>query len=345
MPMDFNNEHLSRFRELINNASSIVLIPHKNSDGDAIGSILGWWNLFHKLGKKATVVVPDEVPGNLGWMHGASDILVHEHNRKNVLTALSEADLLMFLDFNNVKRTGDLADDLAEVTVPRVMIDHHPDPEEGIADVLFSEVSVSSTCELSFHLINALEWNQHISLEAAECFYAGIITDTGVLSYNSSNPRTYLTVADLVGKGVDKSLIHKELFQSNSLGRMRLLGHVLCNKLELMEENGAAFISLSLDDLEKHNYQPGDTEGFVNYPLGIKGIGVSAMFTEKEKDKFVKVSFRSRDEVPVNSYSEQFFSGGGHVNAAGGEWHGTLEEAIQRFRDTLPEFVHKIKSK
>lgn len=345
MPMDFNNEYLSRFRELIDKSSSIVLIPHKNSDGDAIGSILGWWNLFQNIGKNATVIVPDEVPENLRWMHGASDILVHEHNRQKVVSVLQASDLVMFLDFNNVKRTGDLADDLTGVLTPKVMIDHHPDPDEGIAEVLFSEVSVSSTCELSYHLINALEWNHYVSLEAAGCFYAGIITDTGMLSYNSSNPRTYMAVADLVSKGIDKSFIHRELFQSNSLGRMRLLGHVLCNRMEVMEENGAAFISLSLDDLEKHDYQPGDTEGFVNYPLGIKGIGISAMFTEKEKNKFVKVSFRSRNEIPVNRYSEQFFSGGGHVNAAGGEWHGTLGSAIQRFRDTMPDFVQKNENK
>jgi phosphoesterase RecJ-like protein len=343
--MDFNNERLSRLRELIDNASSIVLIPHKNSDGDAIGSILGWWNVLRKKGKNATVVVPDDVPENLRWMVGSSEIVVHDKNRKKAGALLSKADLLMFLDFNDVKRTGDLAKDLSGLSAGSVMIDHHPDPVDGVADVMFSEVSVSSTCELSYHLMNALEWNLHIETNAAECLYAGIITDTGVLSYNSSHPRTYLAVANLVAKGIDKNRIHKELFQSNSLGRMRLLGHVLCNKLELMEECGTAFLSLSLHELEKHGYQPGDTEGFVNYPLGIKGIDISAMFTEKEKNKFVKISFRSRDDMPVNIYSQQFFSGGGHANAAGGEWKGTLEEAIQRFKDTLPEFVQKIKNR
>ncbi|WP_291856713.1 DHH family phosphoesterase [Marinilabilia sp.] len=343
--MDFNNEHLSRLRELIDNASSIILIPHKNSDGDAIGSILGWWNVLRGKGKNATVIVPDDVPENLRWMHGTPEIMVHEKDREKAKTFLSQADLLMFLDFNDVKRTGDMAADLSGLSARRVMIDHHPDPVDGVADVMFSEVSVSSTCELSYHLMNALEWNPLIEMKAAECLYAGIITDTGVLSYNSSNPPTYLAVADLVTKGIDKSKIHKELFQSNSLGRMRLLGHVLCNKLELMEESGTAFISLSLDELEKHGYQPGDTEGFVNYPLGIKGMEISAMFTEKEKDKFVKISFRSRDDMPVNIYSQQFFSGGGHANAAGGEWKGTLDEAIKKFKDTLPEFVQKIKNR
>jgi phosphoesterase RecJ-like protein len=341
--MNFKNENLSRFREYIDNASSIVLIPHKSSDGDAIGSILAWWNIFQKRGKNAMVIVPDEVPENLRWMKGASQIVVHEKEQEKAEKFLSEADLLMFLDFNDVKRTGDMAEVLSGLSSPKVLIDHHPDPAVGVANLLFSEVSVSSTCELSYHLITAMEWNAEIDLSVAESLYAGIITDTGVLSYNSSNPRTYFAVADLVAKGIDKNKIHQEIFQSNSLGRMRLLGHVLCNKLELMQEFGAAYISLSKDELEKHNYQPGDTEGFVNYPLGVKGIEISAMFSENEKDKHVKISFRSRDDMPVNLYSEQYFSGGGHKNAAGGEWHGTLDEALKRFRETLPGFVNKIR--
>ncbi len=343
--MTFNNENLSRFREMIDNASSIVLIPHKSSDGDAIGSVLGWSRLLQNRGKNTIVVVPDEVPENLRWMAGYLQIVVHENNREKAEKLLSDAELMMFLDFNDVKRTGDMADAVSGLSTPRVLIDHHPDPADHIADVMFSDVFVSSTCELSYHLINALNWESHIDLAVAESLYAGIITDTGMLSYNSSNPRTYLAVADLVGRGIDKSKIHKEIFQNNSLERMRLLGHVLCNKLELMPDCGAAFFSLSNDDLKKYNYKPGDTEGFVNYPLGLKGIDIAALFTEKEKGKYVNVSLRSRDDVPVNLYSEQYFSGGGHKNAAGGEWNGTLEDALQRFRDTLPGFINKIKKR
>ena len=343
--MDFNKEQLSQFRTYTDNASSIVLIPHKNSDGDAIGSILGWYNLFANRGINAKVVVPDEVPENLRWMQGAADIIVHEQDELKAVSALCNADLLMFLDFNDIKRTGDLAGVISGLSIPRVMIDHHPDPSPGVANLMFSDAAVSSTCEISYHLMKAMCWTDAIDSRVAECLYSGIITDTGVLSYNSSNPQTYLAVADLVSRGTDKGKIHREIFQSNSIGRMRLLGHVLCNKLEVMSGLAAAFISLSKEDLDRHHYQPGDTEGFVNYPLGIKGIGISAMFTEKEKDKFVKISFRSRDNMPVNLYSEKYFSGGGHKNAAGGEWNGTLEDAIKRFKETLPGFVDENRKK
>jgi phosphoesterase RecJ-like protein len=231
---------------------------------------------------------------------------------------------------------------LRGLEVPRVLIDHHPHPDMGIASLLFSDTSVSSTCELSYHLIvHGLGWSHDLNLQASECLYAGIITDTGSLSYNSSHPRTYHAVADLVGRGIDKEKIHKELFQSNTYARMKLLGHVLCNNLEILEEEHTAFIAISKDELESFHYQPGDTEGFVNYPLGIKDVDISALLTEREKDQFVKISLRSRGSLPINQYAEEFFSGGGHPNAAGGEWYGPLQDAIAHLRNTLPGFIER----
>ncbi|PWD98327.1 DHH family phosphoesterase [Marinilabilia rubra] len=341
--MIFNESQISRLGELILKSESIVLIPHKNSDGDAIGSILGWWNLFKNKGLNATVVVPDAVPDNLQWMKGANEIVVHENDPQKSKEALKHSDLLFLMDFNNLQRCGSLADIVSTLNTTRVLIDHHPDPVWGVADLIFSEIGVSSTCELSYHIIKSLNWQDNVDEFSAESFYSGIITDTGSLSYNSSHPRTYMVVGELVGKGIDKDKIHKQLFQSNSLTRMRLLGHVLCNKMELMNDLEAAYIAISKDDLDNHNYKPGDTEGFVNYPLGIKGVEISAMFTEKEREKFVKVSFRSRDNTPVNLYSEKYFSGGGHAKAAGGEWNGTLRGAIEHFKKTLPDFINQIR--
>lgn len=340
--MTFNDDNITRFKELTENAASIVFVPHQNPDGDAIGSILGWWNVFRNRGKIVKVVVPDEVPSNLLWMTGAENMVVYGTDREKAEEILKSADLFFLLDFNAIDRCGDMAKTIENLDAPRILIDHHPRPQKGIADVLFSETSVSSTCELSYYLIKALEWNKYIDISAAECLYSGIITDTGSLSYNSSHPRTYKAVADLVEKGINKDKIHRELFQSNTFNRIKLLGHVLCNKLELIEGSEAAYISISKDELDQYGYVPGDTEGFVNYPLGIKGVNISALLTEKEKDKFVKLSLRSHNGIPINLYSEEFFSGGGHPNAAGGEWYGTLNQAIERLRATLPGFVNKL---
>jgi phosphoesterase RecJ-like protein len=340
--MEINKDQLDTFRKLIENASSIVLIPHKNTDGDAIGSVLGWWNLLKNKGYEASVIVPDEVPANLLWMKGAGEIIVYENNQSLAERKLREAGLFILLDFNDIERCGDMAEVIKTLKAPRILIDHHPEPDIRIASLLFSETEVSSTCELSFLIAEALQWEDKLDTHAAECFYSGVITDTGSLSYNSSAPRTYRVVGELVARGIDKDKIHKELFQSNSLERMRLLGHVLANNLEVIDNLATAYITISKDELDKYQYRPGDTEGFVNYPLAIKGMDISALFTEKEKDKFVKISFRSRSNIPVNKYSETFFSGGGHLNAAGGEWYGKLDEAVQRFRDTFPEFLSRL---
>lgn len=340
--MIFSEDKIQEFSTLIKNASTIVLIPHQNTDGDAIGSILGWQNVFRNRGQNAEIVVPDEVPPNLMWMQGADDMVIYEKNPEKARQVLNNAGLLFFMDFNSVDRTGEMADALQKLDTPRVLIDHHPHPASDVAQILFSDTSVSSTCELSYHIIvNELKWSDDLIPEAAECFYSGIITDTGSLSYNSSNPRTYYAVADLVGRGIDKEKIHKELFQSNTYNRMKLLGHVLCNNFYMMDDEHTAFISISRDELDEYDYQPGDTEGFVNYPLGIKDVDISALFTEREKDKFVKISLRSRGDIPINKYSEEFFSGGGHPNAAGGEWYGSLQDAVDHFRTTLPGFISR----
>ncbi len=340
--MIFSEQEISNLKALTDNASSIVFIPHQNPDGDAIGSILGWWNVFRNRGLHVSIVVPDEVPSNLRWMQGIEDVTVYGHNPAQANEILQKADLFFLLDFNTISRCGEISKIINKTDTPRILIDHHPKPDEGIADVLFSDVTMSSTCELSYYIFEAAGWGKNINREAAGCLYAGIITDTGSLSYNSSNPRTYHAIADLVARGIDKNQIHNDLFQSNSFHRMKLLGHVLCNKLELIEDGRAAFISVSKDEMDKFNYKPGDTEGFVNIPLSIKGVVISAFFSEREKDKFVKLSFRSQADIPVNLYAKEFFSGGGHPNAAGGEWHGTLSDALERLRATLPVFVKKL---
>ncbi|MGQ1783897.1 MULTISPECIES: DHH family phosphoesterase [unclassified Saccharicrinis] len=325
----------------LHGAEHIVIIPHLNPDGDAMGSSLGIYHVLRNIGKKVQVVSPSAYPKFLSWMKGAEDAVNFEVNKKEAIKSLSNADLLIFVDFNSLKRAGDLEKEIGKLNAKKIMIDHHPYPEE-IADIMISVPSSSSTCELAYNVINKLGWNDYVDTDTAECFYTGIMTDTGSLSYNSSNPETYRMVAGLLEKNINKDKIHQLVFHSNSFYRMKLLGHVLGNKMSLMPEQKAAFMWLDKKELEAHHFQPGDTEGFVNYPLGIEGINVSAFFMEKD-DK-VKCSFRSRGEFPVNLFSELNFSGGGHRNAAGGESLVSLELTLEKFKTELPRFYEKFKN-
>ncbi|GAF02190.1 DHH family phosphoesterase [Saccharicrinis fermentans] len=330
----------SSLKTTIQNAAHIVIIPHLNPDGDAMGSSLGIFHVLKNIGKKVHVVSPSAYPKFLSWMKGADEAVNFEEKPQEAIEILHDADLLVFVDFNCLKRTGKLEEEIRKLDVSKIMIDHHPYPDP-IAEVMISVPSSSSTCELAYQTLSSLGWNDFVDSCAAECFYTGIMTDTGSLSYNSSNPETYRMVAGLLEKNIDKDKIHQLVFHSNSFSRMKLLGHVLGSKLVLMPEQEAAYMCLSSKELEAYDFQPGDTEGFVNYPLGIAGINVSAFFMEKEGK--VKCSFRSRGDFPVNLFSESHFSGGGHRNAAGGESVLSLELTVDKFKTELPVFYEKFK--
>ncbi len=330
-----DNKILVQFKEKINSVHNIVIIPHLNPDGDAMGSSLGLKNVLKGMNKEVQVVTPSGFPRFLSWMNGADDVLVYEEQKEAATKRISEAEVLIFVDFNSLKRVGEMSGLIADFSGEKIMIDHHPYPDD-IVEIMISVPESSSTCELVYNLINKVGFDQYVNEFAAECFYTGIMTDTGSLSYNSSNPDTYRVVAKLLEKGINKDKIHELVFHSNSFYRMKLLGHVLGEKMFLLPDQNAAYLWLSKDELEKYNFQQGDTEGFVNYPLGIEGINISAFFMEKD-DK-VKCSFRSRGDFPVNQFSEMNFNGGGHRNAAGGESQLNMEDTIEKFKLEIAKF-------
>ncbi len=329
---------IKRLKEFVDSSKHIAIIPHHNPDGDAIGASLGLYGVLKQLGKDVHVISPNGFPEFLEWMEGANEVVSFEDNPGKVREILKSTDLMFFLDFNGLSRIKGLEAEVRGFKGKSIMIDHHPGPEE-IADVMISEPLASATCELMYNVIKKAGWKKYLNKELAECIYTGIMTDTGSLSYNSSRPEIYHIVADLVEIGIDKDKVHQLVFHSNSFNRMRLLGHALGQKMYLLEGTPAAYIVLTAEELKRYEFKPGDTEGFVNYPLWIEGISVSALFME-HKDK-IKVSFRSQGSFPVNQFSEKFFNGGGHVNAAGGEFYGKLDDAVDTFCKQLPLFMQE----
>jgi phosphoesterase RecJ-like protein len=325
------------FKEVIENVSTIVVVPHHNPDGDALGSALGLTSTLTALGKKVTVVSPNEIPGTLTWIPGASHVLNFEKQQDLVSQVFNEVQLLIMVDFNSTRRVKEMSSLLDGFKGAKLMIDHHPEPDMNAAHLIISDISVSSTCELMCKILFDSGLYECVSVEAATCFYTGIMTDTGALSHNSSRPQTYHVVASLLEKGIPKEWVHQMIFHSNSLDRMRLLGYCLCDKMMVLPYLRAAYITLTAAELDRFHFQPGDTEGLVNYPLGIEGIDVSAFFMER--DGKVKVSLRSRGNIAVNKLSEANFNGGGHHNAAGGESVDSMDVAVRKFVDALPAYL------
>ena len=326
-------------KEYIQNAAKIVIIPHAGPDGDAIGSSLALMRYLKKLDKQVKAICPNAYPEFLTWLHGDDELDVFDKAEEACTTYINESDLIFILDHNSFKRSGDMGKLLEKHTATKIMIDHHPMPED-IADITISDTAMSSTCEMVYEFIDALGDNDKIDECIAECIYTGIITDTGGLSYNSSNQRIYEIVGDLMSKGIDKAKVHGKIYDNFSAHRMKLLGYCLNEGMDLQSEYETAIIQLSKETMDSFDYQDGDSEGFVNYPLSIKGINISVIFMEK--DDCVKISFRSKGDIPINKMAREFFNGGGHINAAGGRTYESLAKAVEKFKKELPAFYKSL---
>jgi len=313
----------------------VVIIPHVNPDGDAIGSAIGLNSILNNAGFESVVIVLNDFPSYLSWLGSDGVPLIYEQSAGLCHEMIDQADAFFFLDFNDVKRLGKLEEYLGKNTKPIVLIDHHPDPAIK-TEYLFSDINVSSTAELVFDFVDALGMLEYLDANGANALLAGIIADTGSFSHNASRPDTYRVVGELIKRGADKDRINESLYNDFSEKRMRLLGYCLSEKMEVFPTHKTALIWLSVNELKKFDFHPGDTEGFVNYPLSIKGIVFSAFFMEKHDH--VKVSLRSKGSFATNDFCAAHFNGGGHRNASGGETKLSLKEALALFRELLPQY-------
>ena len=321
------------------NVKNIVILTHANPDGDALGSSLGLNCVLKKAGFNSTVVFPTSFPHILSGIKEYSDWLIFEHHEKKAVQLFGEADLIFMLDFNDLKRLGKVKGKIESLTKMTVLIDHHPQPMI-VTPYLFSDTQVSSTAELVYDFIVKMGWENLLDSPGASALLTGIIADTASFSHNARRAELYKATANLIEHGADQYRIQEALFNTNTEDRLRLLGFALSAKMEIFPSFHTAVIALSGEELRRYNFKIGDTEGFVNYPLSIKGIIFSCFFMENE-DK-IKISFRSKGGFAVNEFSASHFSGGGHLNASGGESGKSLSEAVKDLIKLLPQYAAKL---
>ncbi len=322
------------FKEAIVPGEHHLILSHVNPDGDAVGSSLGWSSFLRSKGVKTTMVLPNKFADFLAWIPGSEEIRFAESMTEDEVQDLFESiDRIHCLDFNALSRIK-WGQEIASSGKPIYLIDHHQDPED-FATVAYSNTSSCATAEMVLDLILALEGEIKLSPEGATALYTGLLTDTGSFRFPSTRSKTFRYAADLIDLGADNGAIYQRIFDTNSLNRLKLLGYCLSNGMEVLEEKNAAIISLSVKTLRKYNYQQGDTEGIVNYPLSVENIKVSVIF--KEDDGFLKVSLRSKGDLPVNQIASKYFNGGGHKNAAGGRFDGNLAQARETLLKALDE--------
>ena len=336
------SKYTKELSKLFLSSENILLICHINPDGDAIGSQLALYHYLKARGKNVGLMAPNYLQEFLKWMNGADLINIFIKDRKKCRKLIVEADLIVMLDFNQSNRLGEAEDLVIVSNARKVVIDHHLGPG-SFADLIISEPSKCSTSEIVHELVCEMNGIQFISRPYAEALYVGIITDTGNFEHGSYSSRTFRIVADLLDSGIEKGKILNLIYNNFSSDRIRLLGYALNKRMVVIPEYKTAYIFLSKDDLKEYNHVKGDTEGFVNMPLSIKGINFSALFIEK--DGFIKLSFRSKGQFPSNEFAAQYFSGGGHLNASGGEYTDTLDNTIDFFLKVLKENAWRFEDK
>ncbi len=327
-------EHVEKWFE---KADNIVIVTHVSPDGDAIGSSLGLYHFLFSQGKTVHVVVPNAFPDFLKWMPGSKDIILYSRYKEFADKLIREADVVCVLDLNALSRLDNLQDVVKNTSARKMMVDHHPFPDD-FCSIVISHPQISSTSELVFRLICQLGNFSDITREGAECIYTGMMTDTGGFTYNSNDRETYLIISELLTKGIDKDAIYRKVFNAYSESRLRLMGYVLYEKMQIFSSFNSALITLSREEQKKFQYSKGDTEGFVNIPLSIGNVCFSAFLREDTEKEMIKISLRSSGTFPCNQVAAEFFNGGGHLNASGGEFYGTMEEAVALFKQALIKF-------
>ena len=332
-----------KFKALIKKSNNIVIVTHFNPDGDAMGSSLALYNYFVKVGKTVTVITPNDYPDFLHWLPNKKKVIHYSAHQKKAATIITKCDLIFTLDFNNYSRLEGLGDLLKTSTAKKIIIDHHQQPHD-YATLMYHDVKACSTCELVYEFICGLGGKKLIDKHIASCLYTGIMTDTGSFRFDSVTPTTHLILSNLLATGIVPSDIHSAIYDTYSESRVKLLGYCLTEKMVVIPEYQAAYISLTEKEMQQFNYQRGDTEGIVNYPFSIKGITFCAFFSEGG-DR-IKISFRSKGMFDVNQFARKHFSGGGHINAAGAKGNvNDLQKTIKEFVDLLPTYKKDILKK
>ncbi|WP_116105419.1 DHH family phosphoesterase [Lewinella sp. IMCC34191] len=333
-------DQISDARRLLAQKQEIVIFSHRNPDGDAVGSSLGLMHYLRDEGHNCTVVLPSDYPFFLRFLPAVESMVIFDNDPPAAQEVIDRATLFFILDFNSFDRIDKMAEGMKDDDRPRIMIDHHLFPEP-IADPIFSRPEASSTCELVYEFIRYLGHADRITKKTSDCLYTGILTDTGGFKYSTS-PTLFRTTAELLLAGTDAYKIADHVWNSQTEKQLRLLGHCLANRMELLPEHRTGLIYLTKQDYEAFDIQRGDTEGIVNYVMRMPEYMIAAFI--HEQPKIVKISLRSKGNMDVQQIAKAHFRGGGHRNAAGGASFAPLGSTINRFKKQLPKYAAEIEA-
>lgn len=335
--MQIDKCKIDELRSMLATPQRVLILAHTNPDGDAIGSSLAWAEVLKAEGHDVTCVVPNRYPYYLDFMPHAEEMVIYKSDEQTAAKAVRGADVIFCLDFHTMSRLDGLSELIDENQhAKRVLIDHHLDPMEDF-DLMFSYPKASSTCYLVAIIVEQMFGAERISRDMAENLFVGMMTDTGNFAFSTLTPDLFRMVAILAATGISIPEIHNNVYNSFTEGRARLFGYVINRKMKIFHNGTVAHMSLTDEEMRRFWFQQGDSEGFVNYPLTIKKMKMSAMFTQH--NDFIRVSLRSRGDIDVNVFAQRYFSGGGHKNAAGGKSFTSMEQTLEFFEQCVKEYA------
>lgn len=325
-------------KDFLQSPRNIVITTHANPDADALGSSLGLHHFLVGLGHDVKTIVPNSYPDFIEWMPGNSEVINYERSKEESDRLLNNADILFCLDFSGFGRIKLMKEVASSISAKVALVDHHLNPEID-PDFNFWNDKAAATAELIFDLIVYYSGKEAITVDIAECLYAGVMTDTGSFKHNSTTSKVHRMVADLIDLGADVNKVSRLIYDTNSLHRLKFLGYALAEKLQVIESSRVAYFVIDEGDFRRFSLKQGDTEGLVNYALSIKGIVAAAIIIERENE--IKLSFRSIGDFAVNKFAEEHFSGGGHKNASGGMSELSLKETENKFKELVEKDILK----
>lgn len=337
----FETKDIAVFQKWLDEVHNAVILAHVSPDGDAIGSSLALAAFLRGRGVDTTVVMPNAFPDFLSWMAGARDIIRYDIDKEKADELLRTADLVCCLDFNEASRVDIVEESLLASPARKLMLDHHLHPAD-FCHLVLSYPEASSTAELTYRFIAALGGVQEITKNIAECIYCGMMTDTGGFTYSSNDPEIYLIIYELLKRGIDKDEIYSRVNNTSSESVLRLRGYSLYEKMIVLPEFHTAIITLDRHEMKRFQCQKGDTEGLVNMPLRIGDVKLSIFLKEDTEHNYIKISLRSKGDFPCNKLAARFFGGGGHKNASGGEFRGTMDGAMLQLKKALVSFEDEL---
>ena len=334
-----DDNQIKKIKGLLSKEKTIVIIPHKNPDGDAIGSSTALDSYLKKLGHKSLIVCPNHFPKFLNWMDPKKKIKIFE-DENELKHKILNCDIIFNLDFNNLSRISSMKDCVEASQAIKIMIDHHENPK-NYCDFMYSDPKMSSTCEMVYRFISMLGDESLIDYSISESLYAGIMTDTGSFRFPATTHETHNVVSKLLKNGISHSEIHNHIYDNNRLSKIKLLSHCL-QKIEILKNFKTCFLFLTRDELEMFDYEKGDTEGIVNYGLSIENIKFAVIFKENINDNSVRISLRSKGNFDVNKFAKDIFNGGGHKNAAGAISKLNMKQTINLFKNSLVKYKNQL---